>query len=117
MQGRGSLFVAIGGQVICIRKQDGKELWRTRLKRFSGSTTLLVEKDAIFAAARGELFALNPKTGSINWNVPLGLGGNVCILGSQSEAAVAAAVQAAQAAMASAAAVAAMGGAAAAASS
>lgn len=55
MQGRGSIFVAIGGQVICIRKLDGKELWRTRLKRFSGTTTLLVEEDAIFAAARGEI--------------------------------------------------------------
>ena len=86
MQDRGNMYVAVPGRVICLRKRDGKELWRTKLpKWFKDITTILVEEDAIFAATQGEIFSLNPQTGNIDWHTRLKIGG-VCILGSDSPA-------------------------------
>lgn len=88
MQNRGNLYVASAGRVICLRKSDGKELWRTKLpKLFKDITTILVEDETIFAATQGELFALNPKTGNVDWQMPLKAGAGVCILGSDAPSA------------------------------
>lgn len=101
MVDRDNLYVGVGGRVICLRKCDGKEIWRTRLPKRSDITTILVEKEEVFAASSGTVFALSSKTGDIQWQRPLKAGGRVCILGNEAQAGVAAAIQAAQAAAAS----------------
>lgn len=111
MLDRSNLYVGVGGRVICLRKSDGKEIWRTRLPKRSDITTILVEKEEVFAASSGTVFALNSKTGDIHWQRPLKAGGRVSILGNEAQAGVAAAIQAAQAAAASGAAAAAAAGA------
>lgn len=81
MQDRNNLYVASHGRVICIQK-------RTKLLKWGGDiTTILVESDIVYAAARGEIFALNPDSGDIHWRKPMKAGGGVCILGSDSPAA------------------------------
>lgn len=88
MQDRDNLYVASHGRVICIQKRTGKELWRTKLLRWGGDiTTILVESDVVYAAARGEIFALNPDSGAIHWRKPMKAGGGVCILASDSQVA------------------------------
>ena len=109
MLDRGNLYVGVGGRVICLRKSDGKEIWRTRLPRRSDITTILVEKEEVFAASSGIVYALSSKTGDIRWQRPLKAGGRVCILGNEAQAGVAAAIQATQAAASGAAAAAAAG--------
>lgn len=93
------LYIGIKGHVLCIRKEDGKEQWRTPLKggRF---TNVVVEPDGVFAYARGTLYALDPDTGHIRWENDLpGLGFDVCTISSTSQTPVAAAaIKAAQAA-------------------
>ena len=101
MLDRGNLYVGVGGRVTCLRKSDGKELWRTRLPKRSDITTILVENEKVFAASSGIVFALSAKTGDIQWQSVLKAGGRVCILGNEAQAGVAAAIQAAQAAAAS----------------
>ena len=63
------LFVAVGNSVLRIRKSDGVEIWRTKLQgRFSANlVTLTVEPDGVYASAKGELYRLDPDTGSILW--------------------------------------------------
>ncbi len=101
MSNRGNLYVGVSGRVVCLRKSDGKELWRTKLPNHSGITTILVEQDIVFAATSGIVFALNSRTGDIQWQNNLKASGRVCILGHEAQAGVAAAIQAAQAAAAS----------------
>ena len=92
------LYIGIKGRVACIRKEDGKELWRTPLKG-SGFTNVVVEPDGLFAYTRGVLYALDPDTGSIRWSNELpGLGFDACTIGSANQTPVAlAAIKAAQA--------------------
>lgn len=101
MVDRDNLYVGVGGRVICLRKRDGKEIWRTKLPKRSDITTILVENEKVFAASSGIVFALSSETGDIQWQNPLKAGGRVCILGNEAQAGVAAAIQAAQAAVAS----------------
>ena len=86
------LYLGIKGHVVCIRKEDGEELWRTSLKG-GGFTNVVVEPDGIFAYTRGVLYALDPHSGDIRWSNELPrLGFDACIIGSanQTPAAVAA---------------------------
>ena len=95
------IFLGIKGHVVCIRRTDGQELWRTRLGRNS-ITTVLVEENKIYAASRGHLYSLHRDTGKIIWENRLpGLGYGMCSFGASSSSSVAAfqAAQAAQAAM------------------
>ncbi|MCY3884519.1 MAG: PQQ-binding-like beta-propeller repeat protein [Gammaproteobacteria bacterium] len=101
MWDRGNLYVGASGRVICLRKRDGKELWRAKLPKHSDITTILVEQQIVFAATSGIVFALNSRTGDIQWQNNLKASGRVCILGNEAQAGVAAAIQAAQAAAAS----------------
>ncbi len=102
MQDRGNLFAGIGRWVICVGKHDGKELWRTKLSKRSHITTILVEKESVFAAAAGIVYALDPRSGDIKWQSPLKAGRGVCILGNESQTGIATAIQATQAAQAAA---------------
>lgn len=101
MSSQGYLYVGVRGRVVCLRKSDGKEIWRTKLPKHTDITTVLVEQEIVFAATSGIVFALNSRTGVIQWQNNLKASGRVCILGNEAQAGVAAAIQAAQAAAAS----------------
>ena len=102
MASQDQLFVGINGHVACLRSNSGREVWRTKLKRGSGITSIAVEDDAIYAASNGHLYALERHSGRVKWTNGLKrLGYGVCILGTSMPSAVAAA-QAAQAAQAAA---------------
>ncbi len=65
---KNDLFVAIKNTVVRIRKTDGTEVWRTNLpRRTSQLVTLAVEPDGLYASSGGELYRLDPDTGSILW--------------------------------------------------
>lgn len=94
------LFLGINGYVVCLKKNTGEELWRTKLK---SSTIVNVYSDErrVFAHAGGHLFCLNIADGSLVWENPLkGLGYGTCIIASevQNSAVVANQVAAQQAA-------------------
>ena len=92
------LYLGIKGHVVCIRKEDGKELWRSHLKG-GGFTNVVVEPDGLFAYTRGVLYALDPASGNILWSNELRrLGFDACTITSANQTpVVVAAIKAAQA--------------------
>ncbi|MBC7791441.1 MAG: PQQ-binding-like beta-propeller repeat protein [Anaerolineae bacterium] len=68
------LFVGIKSEVVAIRRKDGSEVWRTKVKG-SGFVNVLWDGEGLFAAGSGEVFRLNPTDGGIMWhNQMKGLG-------------------------------------------
>jgi outer membrane protein assembly factor BamB len=75
----GLVFVGIKGIVLALDRRDGTEAWRTVLKgsvsRSSGFVCVYRDGDLLFATSGGEMYCLDPKTGSVLWHNPLrGLG-------------------------------------------
>jgi outer membrane protein assembly factor BamB len=64
------VYLGIGGNVIALDRLTGAEIWRTRL-RGRGFVNLVLEGDALLAAAAGEVFCLDPISGGIRWHNPL----------------------------------------------
>ena len=94
------LFLGTKGHVVRIRKHDGEEVWRTKLKG-SNLVVVVVEPDGLYAYTRGQLWALDADTGEIRWknNLP-GLGyGHGMIASANQVPAATAAIAAAAAAM------------------
>lgn len=94
------LFLGTRGCVVRIRKCDGEEVWRAKLKG-RDLVVVAVEPDGIFACTRGRLWSLEPDTGAVRWvnELPgLGYGPAVITSASQVPVAVAAIQAAAQAA-------------------
>ena len=60
------LFLGTKGHVVRIRKRDGEEVWRARLKG-SDLVVVVVEPDGLYACTRGRLWALDADTGEIRW--------------------------------------------------
>ena len=88
---------------MAIDRATGAEIWRTKL-RSSSFVTIAVEADAIYAGANGELYCVDPATGSIRWHNKLkGLGMSIIAFGGSNVSTSAAAIKAAQAAAAAAA--------------
>lgn len=68
------ILVGIHGSVVALERSTGMELWRTKLKS-SDFVNVVLDGDDIFATTKGEIFCLDPATGSIRWRNPLkGLG-------------------------------------------
>jgi outer membrane protein assembly factor BamB len=87
-----TIYIGIGGHVLAIDTTTGKELWRTKLKR-SSYVTILVRRDAVYGAASGELFCIDPATGAIRWQNRLpGLGTGIIAFGDTVPAVMAAAI-------------------------
>ena len=81
------LYIGIKNHVVAIRKSDGSELWRTRL-RGSGVTSVCAEDNSVFASCRGRLYRLDAATGNIVWmNGLSGLGYGVGVMGTQNQSA------------------------------
>ncbi len=73
------VYVGIKTFVLALDRKDGAELWRTQLPaKFKSSASLVsVVRDAegLFATCAGEIFALDPRDGTLLWHEPLkGLG-------------------------------------------
>ncbi len=78
-----NLFVGIKGQVVCIDKQTGKEVWSTKLKGMS-ITNVIYNNKQIFAYASGHLFCLDADFGKVLWKNPLtGYGYGACIFATE----------------------------------
>ena len=60
------LYIGIGGHVVALNAMSGEEIWRCKLKR-SNFITLSVQPNAIYAGAAGQLFCIDPATGTIRW--------------------------------------------------
>ena len=82
------LYLGLRGHVVCIRKNDGREVWRTKLpSSWSQTVTILVDEKSVFAAVRGHLHALDASTGSIRWSHHLDrLGSGIAILSDSTQA-------------------------------
>ena len=66
MVGEDSLYVGIRGHVVRVRKRDGEEIWRTKLK--GGSyVNVVLEPEGVFAYTQGVLYALDALSGEIRW--------------------------------------------------
>ena len=94
------LFVGMKGHVVRIRKRDGNEVWRTRLKG-ANLVVVVVEPDGLYAYTKGRLWALDADTGEVRWsnNLPgLGYGHGMIATANQVPVATAA-IAAAEAAM------------------
>ena len=61
-----SLYLGIRGHVVRVRKRDGEELWRTKLKA-SSYVNVVVEPDGVYAYTNGILYALDALNGTIRW--------------------------------------------------
>ncbi len=76
------LFIGIKDVVVAVRRRDGVELWRTKLKS-GGFVNVLWDGEGLFAASGGEVFRLNPTDGGILWHDQMkGLGTGVVSLAS-----------------------------------
>lgn len=85
MVGEDSLYVGIRGHVVRVRKRDGVEIWRTKLK--GGSyVNVVLEPDGVFAYTQGVLYALDTLSGEIRWQNGLPkLGYSHAIIGSANQ--------------------------------
>jgi len=73
------VYVGIKTHVLALDRNSGMEVWRTLLPakyRSSGSLVNVVrDAEGLFATCAGEIFALDPRDGSLLWHEPLkGLG-------------------------------------------
>lgn len=80
------LFVGIKDSVLAIDASTGAEIWRVTLK--SGDyTNVLFDGEWVFAANAGEVFCLDPRTGTLVWqNEMKGLGRGLVSLASSRKA-------------------------------
>ena len=77
---RGDLIVGIKGHLARIRKHDGFEVWRKRVRGRS-PVAATMEGDKIFAYAKGHLYALSVTTGAVLWENHLpNLGFGPCVI-------------------------------------
>jgi outer membrane protein assembly factor BamB len=85
-----TVFIGMRGHVLAVDRRTGFEIWRTHLKSASFVNVALDGPD-LFATTLGEMFCLDPTTGSIRWNNPLrGMGyGLICIAGASNQAPIA----------------------------
>lgn len=73
------VYVGIKSSVVALDRRTGEEMWRVALPakyRTSASLVNVVrDADGLLATCAGELFALDPRSGSLRWRQPLkGLG-------------------------------------------
>ena len=73
------VYVGIKSSVVAFDRKTGDERWRVALPAKYKSSASLVnvvrDSDGLFVTCAGELFALDPQTGSLRWRQPLkGLG-------------------------------------------
>lgn len=89
------LFLGICNHVVCLNKETGEQVWKTKLKS-STITNVYFDNGNVFAYSGGHFFCLNGADGEIIWENPLkGLGYSTCIIASDHQSASVIAGQAA----------------------
>jgi len=79
------IFLGIKGHVVCLNKETGKEIWRTKMISTT-ITNVCYEESFIFAYAGGHFFCLNSNNGNIIWENGLaGMGYGPCIIASENQ--------------------------------
>jgi outer membrane protein assembly factor BamB len=70
------VYVGIGGVVLALDREQGAELWRTKLKGWSANfVNLVLHPPYLYAIAGGELHTLDAASGQLRWKDELkGLG-------------------------------------------
>lgn len=83
MQEQQVFYAAISGTVLALELETGREVWRQAVSKGANVTTIYPRGARVIAAAAGELWALDAKSGQILWHNKLkGLGvGFVCLSG------------------------------------
>ncbi len=62
-----SIYLGVHGNVFCIDRATGQEIWSTQLKG-SSFVNLLVDRDLLIATSHGEAWGLDVATGHILWH-------------------------------------------------
>ena len=62
--------MGVQGSVIALNPANGEHLWAVKLKG-SDFVNVVLNGNNLYAATHGELFCLDPGTGSIRWHDPL----------------------------------------------
>ncbi len=74
MQTSKMVLLGVKGYIVALERNTGMEMWRTALKG-GDFVNIVVRDDDIYASTKGEIFCLDPASGSIKWHNPLkGLG-------------------------------------------
>jgi outer membrane protein assembly factor BamB len=88
------IYLGIKGQVLCLEKDTGREIWRTPVRR-GVLVNVVVDGDFVLVYSNGHLFSLDSESGRILWENKLpGLGHGYAIIATRnSQTAIAAAQQ------------------------
>lgn len=62
-----SIFIGIHGNVFCLDRNTGQEIWSASLKS-TNFVTLLVDGDLVIAACKGEVYGIEKATGKLLWH-------------------------------------------------
>ena len=61
------VFIGIKGTVLALHRTSGRQVWATHLKG-SDFVNVVVQNDAVIASCYGEIFCLDPLTGTTLWH-------------------------------------------------
>lgn len=64
------VFIGIKGSVVALNRATGEQVWATHLKG-SDFVNIVVQHETVFASCYGEIFRLDPLTGTGLWHNPL----------------------------------------------
>jgi len=64
------VFVGIKGSVVALDRAKGQKVWATHLKGWD-FVNVVLQEELILATCCGEIFCLDPLTGSALWHNPL----------------------------------------------
>ena len=64
------VFIGIKGSVVALNRATGEQVWATHLKG-SDFVNIVVQNEAVLASCYGEVFRLDPLTGTGLWHNPL----------------------------------------------
>jgi len=64
------VFIGIKGSVVALNRNTGEQVWVTRLKGYD-FVNLVVQNETVLASCYGEIFCLDPLTGTALWQNPL----------------------------------------------
>lgn len=84
------IYLGIKGHVMAFDRKSGTEVWRAELPaRYKSSNSIVnvfCDAEGLFASCAGEVFALDPRSGSLLWHDRLkGMGTGVAIFASPTE--------------------------------
>ncbi len=70
MKTTGLVYVGIKGSVVALNRATGEQVWATHLKG-ADFVNVVLQDGVLLATCRGEVFCLDPRTGTGKWHNPL----------------------------------------------